>query len=98
VAANDPGASAPRESRVGRNVGVGCLMTFLGLMSGGMVGVLVAYIVGKITNCVPPQGLPACDWGRYAMAGWVIGGVSLPILVLWRLRSSDAAPRNSQRG
>ena len=73
-------------------------MAFLGLASGGMIGVLVAYIVGQVTGYKPPQGLPACDWGTYAMAGWVLGAVSLPTLVLWRLRKGSAAPRNSQRG
>jgi hypothetical protein len=91
-------ASGERRSDTGRNVGIGCLMAFLGLVSGGMVGVLVAYIVGHVTGCKPDQGLPACNWGQYAMAGWLIGGISLPTLVLWRLRSSGGAPRNSQRG
>ena len=86
------------ESRTARNVGVGCLTAFLGLMSGGMIGVLVAYVVGLVTGCQPPQGLPACNWGEYAMAGWVIGGVSLPILVLSRLRRSGAPTGNSHRG
>ena len=96
MASTDPGT--PSESRTGRNVGVGCLTAFLGLMSGGMIGVLVAYLVGQVTGCKPAPGLPACNWGQYAMAGWLIGGVSLPTLVLWRLRRTDAAPRNSQRG
>jgi len=90
--------AAADESHLARNVGIGCLTAFLGLVSGGMIGVLVAWVVGLATGCNPPEGLPACNWERYAMAGWLVGAVTLPTLVLTRLRRSEAAAHNSARG
>jgi len=75
---------------------VGCLTTVAGLFSGGMIGVLIAKFVGSARNCAPPPDLPACDWHVYAGVGMLIGAVTLPVLALWRLRSSDAAARNSE--
>jgi len=69
-----------------RNVGVGCFATFIGAPSGAMVGVLVAKFAGTVRKCVPLEGLPACDWWTYALVGGIVGAISLPTLVLWRLR------------
>lgn len=77
-----------------RNIGVGCFSTFVGFWSGGMIGVLLGKIVGTARNCVPPEGLPACDWYWYAAVGMVIGATTLPVLVLSRLRRRDAAGRS----
>ena len=74
-----------------RNIGLGCFSTFVGLWSGGMVGVLVGRIVGSARNCAPPEGLPACDWYWYAAGGMIIGATTLPVFVLRRLRRRDAA-------
>lgn len=80
-----------------RNIGVGCFTAFAGLWSGGMVGVLIAkFIVGPARNCVPPEGLPACDWYWYAAGGMIVGATTLPVLALRRLRRRDAAARTSQ--
>jgi branched-subunit amino acid permease len=89
-------ADAPTgESNAVRYGCVGCLTTVAGLFSGGMMGVLIAKFVGSARNCAPPPDLPACDWHVYAGVGMLIGAVTLPVLALVRLRSSDAKARNS---
>ena len=84
------------ESRAVRYGCVGCLTLVAGLFSGGMVGVLVAKFVGSVRNCAPPAELPACDWQVYAAVGMLIGAVTLPVIVLMRLRSGEAAERNTR--
>ena len=83
-------------SNVTRYGCVGCLTIVAGLFSGGMIGVLVAKIVGSARNCEPPTGLPACDWHVYAGLGMLIGAVTLPVLALMRLRSSDSKAGKSE--
>ena len=70
----------------------------LGVVSGAMIAVLVAKVVGVLTRCAPDPGLPACNWWVYAGWGAVLGGLSLPTLVLLRLRRSDARTETSKRG
>ena len=82
--------SSPGESNVTRYGCVGCLTLVAGMFSGAMIGVLIAKIVGSARNCEPPTGLPACDWHVYAGVGMLIGAVTLPVLALMRLRSSDS--------
>jgi hypothetical protein len=80
--------ASPELSRgevIARNIGVGCITTFAGFFSGGMVGVLVAKIVGSVQGCKPAEGLPACNWWVYAGVGAVLGAVTLPVLALGRL-------------
>lgn len=84
------------ESNLVRYGCVGCLTIVAGLFSGGMIGVLVAKIVGSARNCEPLPELPACDWHVYAGVGMLIGAVTLPVVALWRLRKGDAAARNSE--
>jgi hypothetical protein len=72
-------------------------MAVPGFFGGGMIGALVAKMVGGFTGCVPPEGLPACDLGRYWMPGAVIGLVTLPAIVLWRLRRRADSSGNSAR-
>jgi len=72
--------------RLGRNIGLGCFSTFIGGMSGGMVGVLVGKIVEGVKRSPSCEGLPICNWYVYAGIGAVVGLVSLPALVLVRLR------------
>jgi hypothetical protein len=74
-----------RGELIARNIGVGCVMTFAGFFSGGMIAVLVAKIVGSVQGCQPTEGLPACNWWVYAGIGAVIGALTLPVLVLVRL-------------
>lgn len=78
-----------KESRVARNVGVGCVTAVGGLFSGAMFAVLIAKIVGSLRKCpVMEHGAP-CDWHIYAGVGAVIGLVTLPAIALSRLRASD---------
>jgi hypothetical protein len=84
------GASAA-EDRTARNIGVGCFTTVIGGVSGAMIGVLIGKAVGTAQRCVPPEGLPACDWHVYAGWGFLLGALSLPTVTLWRLRRRDAA-------
>jgi hypothetical protein len=74
-----------RGELIARNIGVGCVTTFAGFFSGGMIAVLVAKIVGSVQGCQPTEGLPACNWWVYAGIGAVIGALTLPVLVLVRL-------------
>ncbi len=69
-----------------RRIGVGCFMAFLGFWSGGMIGVLVAKFIGGVQRCTPPKGLPACDWYYYALGGMLVGAITLPALVIRRMR------------
>ncbi len=86
------GESAPRaaDGTTARNIGVGCITAIAGFFSGGMVGVLVAKMVGGFQRCEPPQGVPACNWTVYAAIGMIAGLVTLPVLALWRLNRRGA--------
>lgn len=79
------------EDRVGRNIGVGCFTFFIGAVSGSMTGVGIGKLMGFFNRCTPEPGLPACEWWVYAGYGAAIGAVTLPVVVLWRLRLADRA-------
>ena len=82
------GAGSERdEFRFERYLGVGCVTTIGGFFSGGMIAVLLAKVAGWARGCEPPQGLPACDWHLFMLTGALIGMVTLPAGVIWRLRS-----------
>ncbi len=78
--------SEPAGNGRARRIGVGCFTAFIGFWSGGMIGVLVAKAVGAARRCTAPEGLPACDWYYFALGGMLLGAVTLPVLVLRRLR------------
>ena len=82
----EPHGTDEQTLRLGRNIGLGCFTLFIGGVSGGMVGVLMAQIAGGLRRCTPVEGLPACDWQVYWLVGAVVGALSLPTLVLLRLR------------
>lgn len=84
--------------RTARNIGVGCFTFFIGGASGAMTAVFVGKAIGYFQRCEPIQGLPACSWEYYALAGAVLGAVSLPTLALWRLRRADSAADSLSRG
>jgi len=77
------------EDRTARNIGVGCFTTFVGFWSGGMVAVLIGRIVEGLRQSPSCEGLPICNWTSYALVGGVLGAVTLPVLVLRRLRRRD---------
>ena len=62
------------------------------------MGVLVGKIVGMARRCVPPDGLPACDWHVFMLTGGVVGAISLPSLVLWRMRRPVVPVNDPDRG
>jgi hypothetical protein len=86
------------EDRVARNIGVGCFTTFIGLWSGGMIAVLIGKVVEGIRGAPSCDGLPLWNWNLYAAVGALIGAVTLPVLVLRRLRRRDVRPGTPSRG
>ena len=90
-APQQPTPLGEREMSRARDTGVGCFTAFIGAPSGAMIGVLVGKFVGTVRKCVPIEGLPACDWWTFALIGGIVGVVSLPALVLWRLRRGKSA-------
>ena len=98
--ANVPPNAAPPSSDVpsdrARNVGIGCFMTFLGMVSGSMIGVLVSKIVAWFAKAPSCPEIPTCDWHIYAGIGALLGAISLPTLVIRRIYG--APPDNTKRG
>jgi len=84
-----PPAPDAGEDRTARNVGVGCFTAFAGFWSGGMVAVLIGRIVEGLRQSPSCEGLPICNWASYAFIGAMIGAITLPLLVLRRLRRHD---------
>ncbi|MFI5312087.1 MAG: hypothetical protein ACHQQ3_12685 [Gemmatimonadales bacterium] len=82
---------------VGRRIAIGCLMTWLGFVSGAMVAALVSKMAAFMTRSASCAGVPSCNWYIYAMIGGGIGAVSLPVLVLWTLGKPAKGP-NPDRG
>ena len=85
-------------SERGRYVGLGCLMTVAGFFSGGMIGALVAKLVGMARGCTPMAGTPACDWHVYLLVGGLAGALTLPWLTINAVRRSGADEQNPDRG
>ena len=78
-----------RRSRVAQLTGVGCFTAFCGFFSGGMTGVLVSKMVAFFTKAPKCADLPTCDWHVYAGVGMVVGAITLPLLVLNKLRRME---------
>lgn len=70
----------------GALVGVGCFSAIAGFFGGGMIGVLIAWIVGSVQRCEAEVGIPACDWNKYALVGMLIGVVLVPSVSIMRLK------------
>ena len=77
------GPDGPSRSRV---VAVGCFTAVLGVVSGGMVAVLVSMFVGYVTRAEACPGIPTCNWYLYWAAGAIVGGITLPWLSVRSLR------------
>jgi hypothetical protein len=92
------GGTGQGERRTAQRIGVGCFSAFAGFWSGGMVAVLVGRVVEAVRGSPKCEGIPICNWYVYAGVGAAIGFVSLPVLVLWRLRQSTADTEKSERG
>lgn len=69
----------------GALVGAGCFSAIAGFFGGGMMAVLVAKFVGSYQGCKPPDGIPACNWGQYALVGMIAGVVLVPLVSIVRL-------------
>lgn len=69
----------------GAIIGAGCFSAIAGFFGGGMIAVLVAKFVGSYRGCQPIEGLPACDWGEYALVGMIAGVVIVPLVSIIRL-------------
>ena len=78
-----------QEDLKARNIGVGCFTTFAGFWSGGIVAVLIGRIVEGLRQSPSCEGLPICNWASYAFVGAAVGAITLPVLVLTRLKRRD---------
>ena len=98
--AGDEGGPVPMSNEdaiaFGRRFGVGCFSLFVGLWSGGMVGVLVGKFIEGARRAPSCDGLPTCNWYVYAGIGAALGAVTLPALVLWRLRRGRQRDPNAR--
>jgi hypothetical protein len=92
------GDSPATGDRTARNIGIGCFTAFVGLWSGAMVAVLIGRLVEGVRGAPSCEGLPLCNWYVYAAAGAAVGAVSLPLLVLTRLRRRDTMREHKLRG
>lgn len=64
-------------------------MALSGWFSGAIVAVLVAKIAGFFLRIPDCDQMPVpCNWYKYAGIGAVIGAVTLPALVLNKIRQS----------
>jgi len=70
----------------GRKFGLGCFTFVIGFFSGGMVAVLVGRVIESLRRSPSCEGLPVCNWYVYVGIGGLIGALTLPALVLNRLR------------
>ena len=63
-----------------------------------MVAVLIGKIVGAARSAPSCEGVPVCNWHVYAAVGAAVGAISLPVLVLTRLRRRDVRRDHISRG
>jgi predicted membrane protein len=98
-----PGSVSPEPDRTARNIGVGCFTFFVGIVSGAMTAVLVGKMYAFLSRAPACSEMPLCEWPSFALAGAILGAVTLPALAFWRLRRVDersdrAANDTSNRG
>ena len=70
-----------------RTVAIGCFMAPVGFFSGGMIAAFVSKVLAYVTPAKACEGVPACNWLEFTVVGGVIGMLTLPVLVMWALRS-----------
>ena len=95
------GGPAPEEaSDTGPHYfGVGCFTAFAGFAGGGMIGVLIAKIIGGLRRCPADleTGAP-CSWLTFAVYGAIAGAVLLPVIAISSLRRARRRTPNSEGG
>jgi hypothetical protein len=67
------------------------------MMAFGMIAVLLAKLVGWTRSCAPEgeTGAP-CDWLTFWLRGALVGLIVVPTYVIWRIRKSRSASKNSE--
>ena len=80
-----PGGDAPATITGRRRVALGCFTAILGCASGSMIAVLLSSAVAYLARAPKCPDIPTCDWYVYAGIGALLGGISLPAMVLWRI-------------
>ena len=95
------GGPAPEEASDARPhyFGVGCFTVIAGFAGGGMIGVLIAKIIGAAQRCPSEAetGAP-CSWFTCAVYGALAGAVVLPMIAISSLRRARKRTQNSERG
>lgn len=81
--------SSPEPDRTARNIGVGCFTFFIGGISCAMTAVLLGKFYAAFTRAPACSEMPLCNWYEWAAWGGILGAVSLPVLVIMRLRRAD---------
>jgi len=84
-----PPTMGPEPDRTARNIGVGCFTFFIGGLSCAMTAVLLGKFYASFTRAPQCSEMPLCNWYEFAGWGGLIGAITLPTLVLWRLRRAD---------
>jgi len=79
--------------------GIGCFTAVAGLAGGGMIGVLIAKLVGFAQRCPSEAetGAP-CNWLTFAVFGAIAGAVLLPVVAISSLRRARKRTHNLERG
>ncbi len=75
--------------RNARNIGVGCFTFFIGGVSCAMTAVLLGMFYAALTRAPKCQDMPLCNWYTWALWGGIAGAITLPVLVITRLRRAD---------
>ena len=66
-------------------------------MAFGMIAVLLAKLIGWAHGCASDADTGApCGWLTYWVRGGVIGLIVVPTVVIWRMRKTRAAAKNSE--
>ena len=78
-------------------LGIGCFTVVAGFAGGGMIGVLIAKIVGAAQRCPTEAetGAP-CNWFTFAVFGALIGAVLLPTIAISSVRRARRRTNNSE--